>query len=164
MEGILQAIVYYRQTPRRSLILKIHTVEPLKSIFGSYSVTAFPANHAPAMGAVLYAVQSDGHTVFYGTDTAALPEETWRAFHQHKFLFDVVILDHTYGPNQSGSDHLSAHQVIDHVNRMRDEGLLDPNARAFATHVGHEGNPAHPELGRIRQAEWLRSRIRWPCS
>lgn len=131
----------------KELNLKIHTVEPLKSfIFGNYSVTAFHANHAPAMGAMLYAVQSDGRTVFYGTDTATLEEETWWAFHQHKFRFDIVILDHTYGPNQPGSDHLSAHEVIDHIKRMRDEGLLSPNARAFATHVAHEGNPAHPEL------------------
>ena len=131
----------------KELNLTIHTVEPLKPFFfGPYSVTAFLANHAPTMGAMLYAIQSDGHTVFYGTDTATLPEETWRAFHQHKLLFDVVILDHTYGPDQPGSDHLSAHQVIDHVNRMRDEGLLRPNGRAFAIHIAHEGNPAHPVL------------------
>jgi phosphoribosyl 1,2-cyclic phosphate phosphodiesterase len=41
---------------------------------------------------------------------------------------------------------MSAHQVIDHVARMRGEGLMKTNARAFATHIAHEGNPAHPEL------------------
>ena len=131
----------------KMLNLKIHTVEPLKSFsFGDYSVTAFPANHAPDMGAMLYAVQSHGRTVFYGTDTAAFAEENWWAFHQHKFLFDIVILDHTYGPKQSGSDHMCANDVINHINRMRKEGLLSCNARAFATHIAHEGNPAHPEL------------------
>jgi len=131
----------------KDLNLKIYTVEPLKPFtFGHYSVTAFPANHAPTMGAMLYAIQSDGRTVFYGTDTATLQEETWRAFHRYKLQFDVVILDHTYGPNQPGSDHLSAHQVIDHVSRMRDEGLLRRNGRTFATHIAHEGNPAHPAL------------------
>ncbi len=29
---------------------------------------------------------------------------------------------------------------------MRQEGLLKPSGRAFATHIAHEGNPAHPEL------------------
>ena len=131
----------------KTLNLKTHAVEPLKSfIAGNYSVTALPANHAPTMGAMLYAVQSDGRTVFYGADTAALPQATWRAFHQHKYKFDLVILDHTYGLNQPGKDHLSARQFIDHVNRMRDEGLLEPNARVFATHIAHEGNPAHEEL------------------
>ena len=98
------------------------------------------------MGAMLYSVESNGHTVFYGTDTATLFEQTWQAFHQFRMQFDLVILDHTYGPSQPGSDHLSAHQVIEHVQRMRHEGLLKSNARAFATHIAHEGNPAHPEL------------------
>jgi phosphoribosyl 1,2-cyclic phosphate phosphodiesterase len=132
----------------KQLNLKIHQIEALQPFTcGPYSVIAFPANHAPTMGAMLYAVQADGRTIFYGTDTAVLLEQTWQAFHQHQLQFDVVILDHTYGPTQAGSgDHLSAHQFIEHVKRMRDEGLLRPNARALATHIAHEGNPPHPEL------------------
>lgn len=131
----------------KRLNLKIHPIEPLKPFTcGRYCVTAFPANHAPTTGAMLYAVEVDGRSVFYGTDTAVLPEPTWQAFHKHQMRFDLVILDHTYGPPQEGSDHLNAHQVIEHVARMRSEGLLTHNARAFATHIAHEGNPAHPEL------------------
>ena len=132
---------------QKHLNLQIHSIQPLQPFsFGRYHVTAFPANHAQEMGAMLYAVETDKHCVFYGTDTATLLEQTWQAFHQHKMRFDVVILDHTYGPEQPGSDHLSAHQVIEHVARMRAEGLLAPNARAFGTHIAHEGNPVHPEL------------------
>ena len=60
--------------------------------------------------------------------------------------FDVVILDHTYGPGQSGNDHLGARQVIEHAERLRAEKVLTPNGRVFATHIAHEGNPAHPDL------------------
>lgn len=95
---------------------------------------------------MLYAIKAEGRSVFYGTDTATLLEQTWPAFRQHKMRFDVVILDHTYGPDQAGSDHLSAHQVIQHVNRMRDHDMLGPDSRVFATHIAHEGNPAHPDL------------------
>ncbi len=131
----------------KHLNLRIHQIEPFQPFtFGRYRVTAFPANHAPTMGAMLYAVEANGRSIFYGTDTATLLEQTWQAFHQYQIRFDVVILDHTYGPNQLGSDHLSAHQVIEHVARMREEGLLPPNARPFATHIAHEGNPPHPEL------------------
>ncbi|MBI5354486.1 MAG: hypothetical protein HZB50_17740 [Chloroflexi bacterium] len=134
----------------KKLNLKIHPIEPLQPFtFGRYRVTAFPANHAPTMGAMLYAVESDGCCMFYGTDTATLLEQTWRGFHQFKMRFNVVILDHTYGPDQPGSDHLSAHQVIEHVARMRNEGLLTENSRVFATHIAHEGNPAHPELAKF---------------
>lgn len=131
----------------KKLNLKLHSIEPLQPFtFGCYRVTALPANHAPTMGAMLYAVESEGRSMFYGTDTATLLEQTWQGFHQYKMQFNVVILDHTYGPDQPGSDHLSAHQVIEHAARMRNENLLAPKARIFATHIAHEGNPAHPEL------------------
>lgn len=129
------------------LNLKLHPIKALQPFMaGRYRVTAFPANHALTMGAMLYAIEIEGRSIFYGTDTGSLPESTWQAFHQHQMRFDLVILDHTYGPNQAGSDHLSAQQVIEHVARMRQEGLLTTNGQAFATHIAHEGNPAHPEL------------------
>ncbi len=131
----------------KDLNLKIHQIPPLERfIVGPYSVVAFPANHAPGMGAMLYAIEINGRTVFYGTDTATLFEQTWRAFRQLEMRFDVVILDHTYGPEQPGSDHLNANQVIEHADRMRAEGLVRSHTRIFATHIAHEGNPAHPDL------------------
>jgi phosphoribosyl 1,2-cyclic phosphodiesterase len=96
-------------------------------------------------GAMLYAIEANGATIFYGTDTAALFEQTWRVFRERKMRFDVVILDHTYGPEQLGSDHLSAIQVAEHTERMRMEGVLDGQARVFATHIAHEGNPPHDD-------------------
>jgi phosphoribosyl 1,2-cyclic phosphate phosphodiesterase len=129
------------------LNLEIHQIEALQSFtIGRYQVTAFPANHDPTVDPLLYAVEADGRRIFYGTDTATLPEETWQGFHRRKLRFDVVILDHTYGPDEPGSDHLSARQFIEHVARMREEDLLTDQARAFATHIAHEGNPVHPEL------------------
>ncbi|MBV9501723.1 MAG: hypothetical protein JO138_20320 [Acidobacteriaceae bacterium] len=129
------------------LNLKIHQIQPLEYFtVGPYSVMAFPANHAPGMGAMLYAIEAGGRALFYGTDTGTLFEQTWEALRHHRMRFNVVILDHTYGPEQSGTDHLSAYQVIEHIARMRSEGLLRPDARVFATHIAHEGNPAHPDL------------------
>jgi phosphoribosyl 1,2-cyclic phosphate phosphodiesterase len=146
-ERDLEAYSLLSPEAERRLNLKIHPIEPLEPFTcGPYRVTPFPADHAPAAGAMLYAVAAGGRCVFYGTDTAILPEPTWQAFHTSQMRFDLVILDHTYGPNQEGSDHLSARQVIEHVARMRVEGLLAEGARAFATHIAHEGNPAHPEL------------------
>jgi phosphoribosyl 1,2-cyclic phosphate phosphodiesterase len=129
------------------LNLEIHRIEALQSFnAGPYRVTAFPANHDPAVEPLLYAIEADGRSIFYGTDTAVLPEETWQAFHRHRLRFDVVILDHTYGPDEPGTDHLSAQQFIEHAARMREDDLLAHDARVFATHLAHAGNPVHPEL------------------
>ena len=138
---------------QQHLNLKIQCIKPMESFTaGPYSVTAFPANHAPGMGALLYAIEANGHAVFYGTDTAALFEQTWQVFRARKMRFNVVILDHTYGPEQPGSDHLSAHEVIEHANGMREEGVLDRGGRVLATHIAHEGNPAHDDLNAFAKA------------
>lgn len=57
-----------------------------------------------------------------------------------------MILDHTYGININGGGHLNANQFIEHLKRMKEEGLLKENARILATHISHEGNPVHSEL------------------
>jgi phosphoribosyl 1,2-cyclic phosphate phosphodiesterase len=132
------------------LNLELQQIEPLQSFAaGPYRVTAFPANHGAAGEALLYAIEADGRRIFYGTDTAELPEETWQAFHRLGSRFDVVILDHTYGYVHGPGDHLDAYQFIAHVARMRDESLLAPDARVLATHVSHETNPPHPELSAL---------------
>lgn len=129
------------------LNLKVHQVEPLTPFtFGDYRVIAFPANHAPTLGAMLYSVEANNRTIFYGTDTATLFEETWQAFHQHQMRFDLVILDHTYGLTSVGTDHMNAFDVVEHMQRMQREELLTPNARVFATHFAHQSNPPYPEL------------------
>lgn len=147
LAGDLDSSTLFDREVGELLNLSIHPIEALESFTaGPYRVTAFPANHDPSVEPLLYAIWGEGRCIFYGTDTAALPEPTWEAFHREGLRFDLIILDHTYGPNQEASDHLNARQVSEHVARMRTEGLLTEGARAFATHIAHEGNMAHPEL------------------
>jgi phosphoribosyl 1,2-cyclic phosphodiesterase len=116
---------------------------------GPYHVVAFEANHDPVVEPLLFAIQRDGRSLFYGTDTGPLPEATWQGFHQHRLRFDVVILDHTYGLAGPRPQHMTAHEFISHMARLREEDLLAPNARFLATHIAHPGNPVHPELAKF---------------
>lgn len=103
------------------LNLELHQVEPLRPFaIGRYKVTAFPANHDPTVEALIYAVEADGQSILYGTDTAWLLKETWQAFDHFGMRFDVVILDHTYGPGEKGEDHLNAHGFIEQIKLMRE--------------------------------------------
>jgi len=147
MQDALPGSSLFSAETRRLLRLEIHPVEPQQSFMaGDYRVIAYPANHAPEMGALLYALESNGRAIFYGTDTAALFEGTWEAFRRHALQFDLVILDHTNRPEHGKGGHLTASQVSAHVQRMRHEGILKKGGRAFATHFEHEHNPAHPQL------------------
>jgi len=135
---------------QEELNLQIHTIEPHEPFeIGSYRIVGYPANHAPGSGALIFSITSAKGTILYATDTAGLWEETWKSFHALQMNFDLIVFDHTYGPEEPGSDHLSAHQVAGHIDRMRSEGLLSPSAGVFATHIAHEGNPAHSELSRF---------------
>jgi len=129
------------------LNVEVHPIEAFQTVtLGRYRATAFPANHDPVVEPLLYAVEAKERSLFYGADTAALPEETWQGFHRRGLRFDLVILDHTYGLDKPGSDHLGARQFIEHVTRLREEGLLARDARILATHIAHDSNPVHPEL------------------
>lgn len=123
-------------------VLNAYTPMPI----GDYIVTPFPANHAPGLGAFLYAVKSNSRQFFYGTDTGVFFEETWQAMRELNIKFDLVILDHTFGLSNSGNFHMNSKEVIEHFARFKQEGLLNPGARTFATHIAHDANPVHAEL------------------
>jgi phosphoribosyl 1,2-cyclic phosphate phosphodiesterase len=125
-------------------ILRVEAMQTFAA--GRYRVTAFPASHDSAVEPLLYAIEADGRCIFYGTDTTALSEAVWATFHRLGLRFDVVVLDHTYGPGAAGDDHLSAVGVIEHAARLRAERLLADGGRVLATHLSHAGNPPHPEL------------------
>lgn len=132
---------------QKRLNLDIVSVQKHQSfIVGRYLVTAFPANHDCSVDSFLYSITEKDFSVFYGTDTDILPEETWHGFHQKELRFNAVILDHTYGPNIFGGGHLNANKFIEHIQRMKAENLLADNARILATHLSHEGNPPYAVL------------------
>jgi phosphoribosyl 1,2-cyclic phosphate phosphodiesterase len=129
------------------LNLSLQQVTPWKPFtVGLYTVIAFPANHDPSVEPLLYAIQTAERCIFYGTDTAVLPEEIWQSFAEHQLRFDVVVLDHTYGPGHPGDDHLGAREVAAYAERLRTEGFLSSNGRVLATHLSHDATSPHPEL------------------
>lgn len=141
-EGYIEDILDPKEQKRLSI--NVHPVKSLQTFdAGKYQISAFPTNHDKSVDSLLYTITENDHTVFYGTDTDKLPEETWKGFYDKKLKFDIVILDLTYGPNIDGGGHLNANQFVEHIQRMRDENLLKENARIFATHISHEGNPIH---------------------
>ncbi len=135
------------QKEQKRMNLSVYPVKHFQSFkAGKYQISAFPTNHDKSVDSLLYTITENGYTVFYGADTDIIPEETWKGFHEKKLQFDIVVLDHTYGPNIDGDGHLNANQFIEHVQRMKKENLLKENTRLFATHISHEGNPIHSNL------------------
>ena len=129
------------------LNLRFHRIEPFQTFrAGDYRIMAFPANHAPGWGALLFAIESNGRSLFYGTDTAVFLDEVWQALRKYRWQFDLVVLDHTHGFGASSDGHMNAEEVRSHVKRLREEKILKEHGRALATHFSHQGNPVHQEL------------------
>lgn len=134
---------------QRRLNIEVFPVKPFDSFkVGNYKVSAFPAGHDNTVGPLLYAITEKDFTCFYGTDTDVLPEEAWKGFHKKNLRFNVVILDQTYGPNADGPGHLNTKRFIEQIKRMKEERIIADNARIFATHISHEGNPPHDKLSK----------------
>lgn len=146
-EGYVSDIFDPKEKER--LNLEIFPVKPLQTFnFGNYQVTAFATDHDNSVDSLLYSITEGGFTVFYGTDTDTLSENVWQGMKDKNLKFNIVILDHTYGPNADSGGHLNANRFIEHVKRFKTENLLAGNARILATHISHEGNPTHDELSK----------------
>jgi phosphoribosyl 1,2-cyclic phosphate phosphodiesterase len=135
-------------TVGQRLNLTAHPIEPFMTFeVGPYRVTSLRAAHDPdAITAMLYIIERDGRALFYATDTGPLPEATWRALAESGVRLNVVAMDHTFGFQGRATGHMNAEQFLEQIARLRDLGLLAPEARLFAHHLGHHSHPAHPDL------------------
>ncbi len=144
-DGYIQDL--YDKEEQKELKLKVFPLEHFQTLqVGSYEVTAFPSNHDDSCDSLIFAISQGKVSILYGTDTDTLPESFWENLREKTIKFDVVILDHTYGPNIDGEGHLNANKFIEHINRMDKNNFLKPNARVFATHISHEGNYNHEKF------------------
>ena len=149
----------FDQDTRSALRIDPLTVEPYKKqVVSKYRITGYPANHGSVKGALLYAIEQGRQAIFYGTDTSVLSEQVWEHLLLDGTRFDLLILDHTYGIgfDVSPPDHLASVDVIGHVDRFRQSGLLKDGARVYATHISHEGYLEHDELDRYATANGYR--------
>ena len=142
-----------------ALCIKLMPMVPFETIsIGQYQVTGYPANHGTDRGCLLYSIEQDDQTLFYGTDTSVLSEEVWDHLRRNRARFDLVILDQTYGIGLTSkpADHLASEDVVAHVDRFHQSALLKENARVYATHLSHEGCLEHHELDEYAQKHGYR--------
>lgn len=132
---------------QRALGIRLHVITFHRSFeIGGYRITGYPANHgAPEHGCTVYGIEDGQRRLFYGTDTSILSESVWVHFHASGAVFDLVVLDHTYGAGflSHDGDHLAQADFIRHARRFHEEGLLRETGRIFATHLSHEGLMEH---------------------
>ena len=132
---------------QEQLNLSVYPIAPGETFHaGPYRVTAIPAAHDAMIVPLLYAIERDGRSLFYATDTGPLPEAAWVVLADWGGQFDAVVLDHTFGLNERSTGHNNADQFVETIERLRAGALLAEDCRVFAHHIGHHSNPDHESL------------------
>ncbi|MCB0062104.1 MAG: hypothetical protein KDE19_08320 [Caldilineaceae bacterium] len=132
---------------KEKLNLAIYPIAPFQRFtVGPYDVLSVKANHAAPLMTMLFVISQGDRTLFYGTDTSEMSEETWQALEDDGRAFNVVVFDHTFGFKGRSGGHMNAEQFLEQVTRLRQANLLADDARIYATHLGHHSHPAHEEL------------------
>jgi phosphoribosyl 1,2-cyclic phosphate phosphodiesterase len=125
--------------------IAIRRISPFETIHTEHAkVTALPANHDPAETCLLYFIEKDGMTLFYGHDTGLLPESTW-AWLLRKNI-DIAILDCTNGNLPFTGSHLNIQAVIDIKNRLLSHGCMTTEGKVIATHFSHNIGMQYDDL------------------
>jgi phosphoribosyl 1,2-cyclic phosphate phosphodiesterase len=129
----------------------VRRIVPFETInTGTALVTALPANHDPDETCLLFYIEKEGKSVFYGHDTGLLPEDTWAWLSNRKL--DLAILDCTNGNLPFTGSHLNIEAVLDIRNRLLEEGTLRSGGQVVVTHFSHNIGLQHEDLTAIFDA------------
>jgi phosphoribosyl 1,2-cyclic phosphodiesterase len=122
---------------------------------GPYRVQSVAASHDDGHEAMLFAIEDtrDRGTIFYGTDTGPLAPDTWTRLADLGWVFDLFILDHSFGFGNPSGGHLNADQFLAEISAARAAGVVTERTRVIGTHLAHHSHPAHSEM-----AAWAEQR------
>ncbi len=131
-------------------------VEPYSTVsIGEYKVTVLPARHASEGEALLYLIEKDGKSLFYGNDTGFFTEEIDDYLLKQGKRIDLLSLDCTKCDNEFNYyTHMSMSEGRSIADRFMAKGLLKENARLFYTHFSHNGGMIYDEMKEIAKQKY----------
>ncbi|NLG26138.1 MAG: hypothetical protein GX558_12330 [Clostridiales bacterium] len=114
-------------SPNRVATAEVRAFEPFDA--GGYCVTPLPSDHMDG-GCLLYLIEKDGKSIFYGLDMGSLPEPT-AAFLAGRGI-DLFVLDCTFGLMNA---RFSGHMTLADCRALRSALLGGGAARPGASFV-----------------------------
>ena len=132
------------------------TVKPYTTFaVGDYTVTALPAIHASENEALLFLIEKDGKSVFYGNDTGYFPEEIDDFLKKNGKTVDLLSLDCTKCDNEYDYYiHMSMSEGRRIADRFAEKGLIDQNTRLYYTHFSHNGKMTYDDMEPVARQKY----------
>lgn len=133
---------------RRNERFEFVIVEPFVPVeVGGYSVTPLPAVHTDPEQSLLYLIEKDGKTLFYGNDTGMFSEKTDEYLVNNNKKIDFLSLDCTKCDNDFGYHvHMSMAEGREIADRFTEKELLSEKAKLYYNHFSHNGRQIFDEL------------------
>ena len=131
--------------------LEAHTLEYFApcEICG-FTVTPLPAVHAGEENAMIFLIEKDGKTLFYGNDTGVFSTEIDDYLAQNKKHVDLLSLDCTKGDQPfTYAHHMSMAEGRSIADRFFEKGILNEKSLLYYTHFSHNCGNVHDELEEI---------------
>ena len=131
-------------------------IRPFSTIsVGEYTVTVLPARHASPGEAVVFVIEKDGKSVFYGNDTGVFGEEVDDFLSKQGVKINLLSLDCTKGDNEFDYyTHMSMAEGREIADRFRDRGILADDATLYYTHFSHNGGMIYDDLRKVAREKY----------
>lgn len=117
-----------------------YAVTPLKGTHGGYGDGEIAANYLITL--------KDGRTFYYAVDTGYFYEETFDFL--KKVKLDILVMECTFGGDESRGERVKGHLDVINFNlvleRLLENGTIDPETKVYATHINHKHPLYHEEL------------------
>lgn len=133
INSLITANALYEENRVDAQLVKVW--EPFEA--EGYSFTPIRADHTPNTDPVLYIIEKDGKTIFYGNDTGRLPSETVEYLRTCGKHFDLVSLDCTNGFGNGDKFHMNFKACSDTKELFYELGLCDDKTVWVITHLCH---------------------------
>lgn len=128
--------------------LKTKTINHGESLkLNNYNIKAIHCRHDEKIGAQIYLIKFNGKTLLYATDTPQITELAIQELDKEKI--DCIFLDESFGLKDQTFSHLNIKEFDNYVKTLKHNNLLNDKCLIYATHITHDGNPPHHELGKI---------------
>ncbi|MFD0715794.1 MBL fold metallo-hydrolase [Paenibacillus sp. GCM10027626] len=127
---------------------KLQVVRPFERVeMQTANIVPLPADHDKSETCLLYYIERNGKTVFYGHDSGWFPEATWEWLKGCKL--DLAILECTVGHAEYRNNHMSVDAVLETREWLLANDVLKADGKIVVTHFSHNAHLLHEDLEAI---------------
>lgn len=113
-----------------------------------YRIKALEAKHASNENCLVFIIEKDGKTFFYGTDSSIYCDRTFEELKSYKIdmaVFDCTTIEEGYVYDT----HMGIPENLVVKNRLLENNIITDKTPIYLTHLSHKYNPLHENVKKV---------------